>query len=200
LNILGAPPRPIATPGSLIKSKSCPSSNAAGPQRLRFWAGQGSSRPSILFLAKNTKQGGGCRISAPAVREGHRGEGQSSRAVGDRRRGRTGRCGRPRPIQSRRRQVARADLLRHLQRMSPQSAGAQADQSRILAGTLYHRSKGSGCDGRLSCHGWERCARRPAAAATRPGRWPGGAYRDRRPARTAGTAGDRSDQTGSRQA
>ena len=58
-----------------------------------------------------------------------------------RRCGRAGRRPGRRPIEPRRRQVARTDFQRHLRRLPSQPARTQADQSGLLAGTLYHRGR-----------------------------------------------------------
>ena len=91
-------------------------------------------------------------------------------------------------------------FLRHLQRLSPQSAGTQAIERGLLAGTLYHRRAGGRGHGRLSRIGGQRSARGPTAQAARSGCGEGGSCeRDREqtrpvsgsaasPDRAAGTA------------
>ena len=86
-------------------------------------------------------------------------------AVGDRRRRR--RRGGPgaRAIQPRCRQVAGANVRRHLQRLPSQPAGTQADQCPLPAGSLYRRRPRSCGDGGISSVRRQRSARGPAAPA-----------------------------------
>src|SRR5262249_48503596 len=78
---------------------------------------------------------------------------------------------------------------RHLQRVPPQSAGNQAEQRGLPAGTLYHRRAGSRGHGRLSRLGRQRYAGGPTAAAPNLGRGPGGRAGERSRQRPSGGGG-----------
>ena len=75
----------------------------------------------------------------------------------------------PGAIEHRCRQVARADFFRHLQRLPPQPARAQADQPRVSPRALYHRRARGGGNGGLCGGGRQRPAGGAAAATTAMG-------------------------------
>src|SRR5215470_20346057 len=88
-------------------------------------------------------------VASLAGTETYRVENCSSPAVGCRRR-RDGRFTGMDPSEPPGGKVGRANFLKRLQRVPPQSEGNQADQRSIFAGALHHGCAGGGGYGRLS--------------------------------------------------
>ena len=80
--------------------------------------------------------------------------------------------GRSGAIQSRCRQIACADIFRHVQRVPSQPARGQAHEPCFFAGTLHDGNAGGCRHGRLPCIRRQRCAGRAAAQASRPASGP----------------------------